>query len=171
MPNIAQPEQLPTPLLAQSTPTYQTQSFISESNYAPHKSSNKNTLIFSTAGATVGLVLIAVLFTATRSPSPVSVDVSLTLIDEECYDVSWGYFDIPGADVELEVDGVTLGYATFPGYGNSNYLGCEFTATFYNIPPDGQMYSYHLASGRRGEITKSREELELSDWSMDLTIG
>ena len=177
MPSVAQPMQTaqpvqpPAPMVAQASPTFQTQSFAPDFNYSPPKSSNKNTLIFSIAGATAGLVLIAVLFAFTRSPSPVAVSVSLTLVDEVCYDLSWGYFDIPGASVELEVDGMTLGYATFPGYGDTNYLGCEFSATFYNIPPDGQMYSYALASGRRGVITKSREELELADWSMDLTIG
>ena len=177
MPNVVQPVrpvqpvQPPAPMIAQYFPTSQTQAFAPASNYSPEKQSNKNTLIFSIAGGTAALVLIAALFTFTRSPSPVSVDVSLTVVDQTCYDLSWGYFDIPGAALELEVDGVTMGYATFPSTGNSNYLGCEFSATFYDIPPDGQMYSYAFASGRRGVITKSREELEADGWSMDLTIG
>jgi hypothetical protein len=132
---------------------------------------NKNVLIFSIAGATLALVMIGGLFVVTKSPEPVAVDVSLTLLDESCYDVSWGYFDIPGADIELDVDGVTVGYASFPSYGDSTYLGCEFNATFYNIPSDGSIYSYSLASGRRGEIVKTRDELESDGWSLGLSIG
>jgi hypothetical protein len=132
---------------------------------------NKNALIFSISGATLALVIIGGLFVFTKSPEPVTVDVSLTLLDEECYDVSWGYFDIPGGAVELEVDGVTLGYSSFPSYGNTTYLGCEFDATFYNIPSDGSIYSYSMSSGRRGVITKTREELEADGWSLGLSIG
>jgi hypothetical protein len=132
---------------------------------------NKNALIFSISGGTLALVMIVGIFLFTRSPEPVSVDVSLTLLDEECYDISWGYFDIPGGDIELEVDGLTVGYTSLPGYGDSTLLGCEFSATFYNIPADGSIYTYSMASGRRGVITKTRDELESSDWSFGLTIG
>jgi hypothetical protein len=138
---------------------------------APEVPKNKNTFIFSIAGGTLAIVMIAGLFVFTRPPEPVSVDIALTLIDEECYDISWGYFDIPSADIELAVDGATLGYASFPSYGDTTYLGCEFNATFYNIPADGSIYTYSLASGRRGEITKTREEFEADDWSLRLSIG
>jgi len=138
---------------------------------APIAPKNNNALIFSISGATLALVLIGGLFFVTKSPEPVSVDVSLTLLDEQCFDISWGYFDIPGGDIELEVDGVTTGYASFPSYGNTTYLGCEFAATFYDIPADASVYSYSLGNGRRGVITKSREELEADDWSFRLSIG
>lgn len=150
---------------------------------SPHQSSNQatftpselpknnNKVIYSISGATLALVLILGLVAVTKSPEPVTVDVSLTLLDEQCYDISWGYFDIPGADVELEVDGLTVGYAAFPSYGDSTYLGCEFNATFYDIPADGSIYSYSMASGRRGVITKTREELEADGWSLGLSIG
>lgn len=138
---------------------------------APELPKNKNALIFSIAGGTLVVVLLVGLFVFTKSPEPVAVDVSLTLLDEECYDVSWGYFDIPGADVELEVDGVALGYASFPSIGDSTFLGCEFNTTFYNIPADASVYSYSLGNGRRGVITKTREELEADEWSFRLSIG
>jgi len=153
--------QTPPPPVMTSQPTFA----------PPPLPKNKNVLIFSIAGATLALVMIGGLFVVTKSPEPVAVDVSLTLLDESCYDVSWGYFDIPGADIELDVDGVTVGYASFPSYGDSTYLGCEFNATFYNIPSDGSIYSYSLASGRRGEIVKTRDELESDGWSLGLSIG
>ena len=158
MPTIPQPQQ--PPVFSSDSP-----------NFTQTLPKNKNALIFSIAGGTLAVVLIASLFVFTKSPEPVSVDVSLTLIDEECFDVSWGYFDIPGGDLELEVDGVALGYATFPSYGDSTFLGCEFNATFYNIPSDASLYSYTLGNGRRGVITKTRDELEADDWSFRLSIG
>ena len=176
-----QPANVPQSPPTQFTPTQYTPSIPQPqqppvfNNAAPYVTpelpKNKNALIFSIAGGTLALVLVAGLFVFTKSPEPVSVDVALTLIDEECYDISWGYFDIPGADVELEVDGVTVGFASFPRYGDSTFLGCEFNATFYDIPADATIYSYSLASGRRGEITKTREELEADDWSLRLSIG
>jgi hypothetical protein len=124
----------------------------SDSAMQPPK--NKNVLIFSIAGVTAFLVFVAGIFFVTKSPAPVSVSVSLTLLDQECYDLSWGYFDILGADVELEVDGVTTGYASLSALG-----------------ADGSVYSYSMASGRRGSITKTKTELEADGWSFDLTIG
>ena len=162
--NVAPPQPPPQP---QQQPI-----FNSANTYAPPElPKNKNALIFSIAGGTLALVMTVGVFIFTRSPEPVSVDVSLTLLDEECYDIGWGYFDIPGGDIELEVDGLTVGYATLPGYGDTTLLGCEFKATFYNIPADGSIYTYSMASGRRGVITKTRDELESSDWSFGLTIG
>ena len=160
-PNVAPPTQSQQPPVFGDANTFA----------SPELPKNKNTLIFSISGGTLALLLIAGLFVFTRPPEPVTVDVALTLIDAECYDISWGYFDIPGADIELEVDGVTLGYASFPSYGDTTFLGCEFNATFYNIPADGSFYTYSLASGRRGEITKTREEFEADNWSMRLSIG
>jgi hypothetical protein len=169
-PNV--PPNPPTPFTPTIPQSQQPPVFSSGSTYvAPELPKNKNALIFSIAGGTLAVVLLAGLFVFTRSPDPVSVDVSLTLIDEECFDISWGYFDIPGGDVELEVDGIALGYASFPSYGDTTFLGCEFNATFYNIPADASIYSYSLGSGRRGVITKTREELEADDWSFRLSIG
>lgn len=162
----------PTPPISSFPQPQQPPVFNSESTYTSQElPKNKNKLIFSIAGGTLALVMVAGLFAFTRSPEPVSVEVALTLIDEECFDISWGYFDIPGGDVELEVDGLTVGYASFPSYGDTTFLGCEFNATFYGIPADATIYSYSLASGRRGVITKTREELEADDWSLRLSIG
>lgn len=167
-PNSA-PQQVPPPPTFVPSPPGQVS--FQQHFSAPIAPKNNNALIFSISGVTLALVLVGGLFFVTKSPEPVPVDVSLTLLDEQCFDISWGYFDIPGGDIELEVDGVTTGYASFPSYGNTTYLGCEFAATFYDIPADGSIYSYSLGNGRRGVITKTREELEADDWSFRLSIG
>lgn len=170
--NIPQQVQSPPAVTPQVNLNSGFQGFSAEpSDSAMQPPKNKNVLIFSIAGVTAFLVLVAGIFFVTKSPAPVSVSVSLTLLDQECYDLSWGYFDILGADVELEVDGVTTGYASLSALGNTTYAGCEFTTTFYGIPADGSVYSYSMASGRRGSITKTKTELEADGWSFDLTIG
>jgi len=132
--------------------------------------SKRNTLI--AVGGVVGfLALIGIFVTITSKPDPVSVSTSLTLVDENCYDLSWGYFDIPSAQVTLTIDGVVKGYSTFPRVGSTSLLGCKFTTYFSDIPADGNTYSYSLASGRRGVITRTRAEMEAEDWSFDLSIG
>ena len=128
--------------------------------------------IFIAVGGVVGfLALIGIFATVTSKPDPVSVSASLTLVDQNCYDLSWGYFDIPSAQVTLTVDGVVEGYSTFPRVGSTSLLGCKFTTYFSDIPADGDTYSYSLASGRRGVITRTRAEMEAEDWSFDLSLG
>ena len=132
--------------------------------------SKRNTFI--ALGGGVGLLaLIGIFATITSKPDPVTVDASLTIIDQNCYNLGWGYFDIPGAQVTLTVDGVIKGYAAFPRYGTNTVLGCKFTGYFSDIPADGETYSYSLASGRRGVVTRTLAEMQANDWSFDLTLG
>ena len=132
--------------------------------------SKRNTFV-AVGGVLALLVVIGIFAKITSKPDPVSVDASLTLVDQNCYDLSWGYFDIPNAQVTLTVDGVVKGYATFPRVGSTSALGCKFTTYFTDIPADGSTYSYSLASGRRGVITKTRAEMEAASWSFDLSLG
>lgn len=132
--------------------------------------SKRNTFI-AIGGGVAFLALIGIFATITSKPDPVSVTASLTLADQNCYDLSWGYFDIPSAQVTLTVDGVVEGYSTFPRVGSTSILGCKFTTYFSDIPADGDVYSYSLASGRRGVITRTRAEMEAENWSFDLSLG
>lgn len=131
----------------------------------------KRNMLFAIAGVTCLVLFIGIAVLISAKPEPVAVTASLTIVDESCYGLGWGYLDVPGAQVILTVDGVIEGYGTYPRVGTSSILGCKFTTTFYDIPSDGEMYSYSLASGRRGLITKSQSELESSGWSFDLTLG
>lgn len=132
--------------------------------------STRNSLIAVVGGLAL-IALFGFFLKVTSKPDPVSVSASLTLIDQNCFDLSWGYFDIPGAQITLTVDGVVEGYATFPRFGSSSLLGCKFSANFSEIPADGEIYSYSLASGRRGVITRTLSEMQANDWSFDLTLG
>ena len=132
---------------------------------------SKRNLFIAIGGGVAVLAAIGIFAAINAKPDPVSVDASLTLVDQNCYDLSWGYFDIPSAQVTLTVDGVIKGYASFPSVGSSSVLGCKFTAYFSDIPADGDVYSYSLASGRRGVITKTLTEMKADDWSFDLSLG
>lgn len=139
-------------------------------SFMPRNNSTRNSLL-AVAGGLVLIVLFGIFLKIASKPIPVSVSASLTLVDQKCYDLSWGYFDIPGAQITLTVDGVVEGYATFPRFGSTSILGCKFSATFSDIPADGETYSYSLASGRRGVITRTLSEMQANDWSFDLTLG
>lgn len=84
---------------------------------------------------------------------------------------SGGYSDIvPGMGMTLkDGEGTILGTARF-GNGTVAERGqqCVFEFTFEEVPVAD---FYVLDSGRRGEQTYSREELESLDWTVDLEIG
>jgi hypothetical protein len=133
---------------------------------------NKNkSIIFASTGALALIAIVAVIAGLTAKPDPVSVDASMTLVSQDCSNVSFGYFDIPGAQVTLTVDGVVESVATYSSLGNDTYLGCKFSTTFFDVPADGSMYSVGLASGRRGTISKTQSELEADGWTFGLTLG
>lgn len=125
-------------------------------------------------GGAVTFVMLfvgVVIYNATKV-SHTSVEASMTLVGTECYDISWGFYDIPGGQVVLRVDGVPVAYASYPSLGDDNsFLGCRFSTTFYEVPMNGTNYSFGLASGRRGTIDNSREEMVSNDWSFSATLG
>jgi hypothetical protein len=122
--------------------------------------------------ATFVLLLAGVIFYNATKVTYVNVEADMTLIGTECYDISWGFFDIPGGQVALKVDGVPIAYANYPSTGDSSaYLGCRFSTTFYDVPTNGSFYSFGLASGRRGTIDKSREEMVTDGWSFSVSLG
>jgi hypothetical protein len=124
------------------------------------------------AATTLVLLLTGVIFYNATKVNYINVDADMTLIGTECYDISWGFFDIPGGQVVLKVDGVPIAYANYPSTGDSSaYLGCRFSTTFYDVPMNGSFYSFGLASGRRGTIDKSREEMVTDGWSFSVSLG
>lgn len=113
----------------------------------------------------VGLVVNANKVTYTN------VSVSMSIIDQDCWDLSWGYFDIPGAEVVLSVDGAEVSYAEYPSFGTDSILSCNFETTFYDVPTNGSFYEFSMSSGRRGTITKTKEEMVSNGWAFNLTLG
>ena len=95
----------------------------------------------------------------------------MNIYDESCYNLSWGYFDIPGGENVLYVDGVPVAYADYPSIGMSGGLYCSFTTVFTNVPMDGDYYEVGMSSGRRGRVSNSRAEMESNGWEFDLSLG
>lgn len=124
------------------------------------------------AGGSALLVLIAGIFVfAANRVTYTDVTVNLTLYDEYCYDLSWGYYDIQGGDVSLYIDGEYFGYENFPYYGTTSSSGCVFTTYFSNVPMNGSTYEVELNDGDRGSIDNSQTELAGNDWEFDLSMG
>lgn len=136
--------------------------------YTPPTKKNLAVIIGASVGA---LLLIIGLVINANKVTYTSVSVSMTIVDENCWDLSWGYGDIPGGQVVLNIDGAPSNYASYESFGSDSILGCKFTATFYEVPMNGEFYAVGLASGRRGTITKSLSEMESNGWSFDLSLG
>ena len=136
--------------------------------YSPPKNKNMIAIIASASAAL--LLIVAVLVNANKV-SYTTVEVSMSIYDQDCWDLSWGYYDIPGGEVVLSVDGVETAWADYPSVGTDEYLACTFETTFFDVPMNGEMYEFSMASGRRGTITKTRSELEADGWAFNLSLG
>jgi len=118
------------------------------------------------------LIFIVILIAgSSSSSSPVTVTVEMTISGKDCFDLSWGYGDIPNGQVIVTVDGESAGFGTYSALGSSTGFGCKFTAYVSDVPSDGESYSVSMASGRRGTIYNTRSELEANDWTFSLSLG
>lgn len=130
---------------------------------------SSNSVIAICIGA---LILIVILIArSSSSSSPVTLTVEMTIIGQDCFDLSWGYGDIPNGQIIVTVDGESAGFGTYSGLGSSTGFGCRFTAYVSDVPSDGESYSVSMASGRRGAIYNTRSELEANDWTFSLSLG
>jgi hypothetical protein len=139
--------------------------------YTPNPKNNHSKVILIVLGVFFALGVVAVAISQLMVVKTTLTTVNMVLVDEECYDVSWGYFDIPGAKVVLTADGEEVGSGYYSEYGDSTFLGCEFTAYIYDVPTNADTYGIEMASGRRGVVYNSREELESNDWTFSLSLG
>lgn len=160
-----------------------TESFISATNGAslaggvssydaiqiPEK--KKNYGLIATASVLVLILGVILLGSISGSSEPVTVTVEMTLVDEDnCFNPSWGYSDIPGGQVVVDVDGMKY-FGSYDVWGESTILGCKYTAKIRNVPSDGVNYSVGMASGRRGTIYSTQDELIANGWTFSLTLG
>lgn len=155
------------------TPVNIEDSFSIPQDSAPKSSfsSNKNFLVAGISGLLLLLFGIIFVGSISSSNSPVMITVEMTLVDEfDCFDVSWGYADIPGGQVVLEVDGIEY-FGTYGAYGTYTGTGCKFTALISGVKSDGTNYAIGMASGRRGTIYSSRDDLMANDWTFSLSLG
>ncbi len=145
----------------------QNSSFVSS---APKQSNTK--FVVAGLGSLVALLVVVLFLGSINSASrPVSITVEMTLIDEyDCFDVSWGYADIPNGQVVVDVDGVQY-FGSYGAFGSLTDSGCKFTATIYDVDSDGVSYEVSMGNGRRGSIFKTQQELVDSDWTFSLSLG
>ena len=140
----------------------------------PINEPKKNTLSSNSVIAIcVGALIFVVILIAgsSSSSSPVTMTVEMTVSGQDCFDLSWGYGDIPNGQVIVTVDGESAGFGTYSALGSSTGFGCKFTAYVSDVPSDGESYSVSMASGRRGTIYNTRAELEANDWTFSLSLG
>lgn len=159
------------------------ESFLNSGNLSSHDESSssheslqisekkKSYGLIATVSVLVLLLGVILLGTVSSSSEPVTVTVEMTLVDEEnCFNPSWGYSDIPGGQVVVDVDGMKY-FGSYDLWGESTILGCKYTAKIRNVPSDGVNYSVGMASGRRGTIYSTQDELIANDWTFSLTLG
>lgn len=144
-------------------------------NDIPDQSQTQNDKIknsrWAILGVSIFVLLLIIAFAGGNKPEPVKVTVEMTLVNTECWEMSWGYGDIPGGQVIISVDGVAQGFGNYPPIGASSPLGCKFTAYVEDVPSDGESFSVSMASGRRGTVFNSRSELESSGWTFEISLG
>ena len=123
-------------------------------------------------GAAVLALLIAggFIFNATKTKYT-AVAVSMHIYGQNCYDLSWGYSDIPNGQVILSVDGeqVSTGYYGSTGLEGGTY--CTFSTVLSHVPMNGDNYVISMGSGLRGTVSNSRSEMESNDWDIVLSLG
>lgn len=143
--------------------------------YAPtHNSSSNNKQIAIVSIVILALIALGVVASVIKNVTTVkttTVTVTQTLVDQYCYDISWGYGDIPGAQVVLTADGENVGYGSYSAVGSTTALGCQFTAYIYDVPMNAENYAVELASGRRGVVYNTKEDMVSNDWNIYLTLG
>lgn len=138
--------------------------------YVPPKKNNFLIPIIAGASALALLVVGLLVYNVTKVEYT-NVPVTMTLYDEDCWSIGWGYYDIPGGDIILTVDGVETSYATYPSYGSDGIFGCEFSTTFYDVPMNGDYYELTMASGRRGSVEWSNLDMVDNEWSISVNMG
>lgn len=142
-----------------------------QQNSFEREKSNKNFVLVGISSLVALLFGIVILGSMNSGSAPVSVTVEMVLLNEyDCFDISWGYSDIPGGQVVLDVDGVKY-FGSYPAFGSSSGSGCKFSTTISGVNSDGVNYSIGMASGRRGTIYNSKSELEANDWTFFLSLG
>jgi hypothetical protein len=135
--------------------------------YTPAKKSPKILI-----GVIAAVLIIAggVLINANRVKYT-DVTVTMNIYGQNCYDLSWGYYDIPSGEVVLTVDGKTTAYASYPSVGIEGGSYCSFITTFSHVPMNGDYYTVAMSSGRRGTVTNSRSDMESNGWDFGLSLG
>ena len=57
------------------------------------------------------------------------------------------------------------------GIGSADVAVCSYSAKITGVPDDQEYYTMEIGSGRRGDITSSKQDLLANSWTFDLSIG
>lgn len=144
-------------------------------NFDESPNNEKKNLFIALSVIGAVILVIALVKVMATGPEPVTVTVEMTVINQQCSEISfgdsWGYSDIPGGQVLLKVDDAETFVGSYELFGTTSALGCKFRATIPGVKSDGTNYSVSMASGRRGTIYSTRSELESNDWTFSLSLG
>ena len=147
-------------------------SFTFNSSITANKKSEMNVkIVWLATGLTLFFIVAIAIFSSSQRVTSQTINVQMTLIDQQCFDISWGYSDIPGGQVVVTVDGSKTFFGSYGLIGMQTPLGCKFTASIMDVIGNGSTYQVAMASGRRGNIFKSRAELESNNWNFELSLG
>ena len=143
-----------------------------------HSSSSKRWWIVGGIVAGV-VVLLGGLLLLTRGSSgggilpPTTETLTVTLDvytdDFRGCNLGWGYADVPGSIVIVEVDGKVVGTSDLSRIGRESGISCTFSATVASVPTDGILYE--ISIGRRGTGTSTATELEQNNWTYSASLG
>jgi hypothetical protein len=153
------------------------QEYLNSSTYSGQSSTGGSTSAFTPGVITgmvlgIGVVLVSIfVFFKVSNVATTDVLVKMTLVGQSCSDISWGYSDIPGGNVNLSVDGVNVGTATYDSYGITSATGCQFGTTVYGVKENGSSYSVISGNAIRGTITETKDQLSADGWTFNLTLG
>jgi hypothetical protein len=145
-------------------------SFQSQSIQKKFELGSKKSLI-GISSAIFTLVVVLLVIGNVAKAEPVTIAVEMTIKDESCWSLSWGYGDIPSGQIIVSVDGEAAGFGSYPPIGSTSILGCKFTAFIDDVPSDGESYSVSMASGRRGTVYETKADLENNDWTFSLSLN
>ncbi len=138
-----------------------------QDNYetSAQKKTNKLPIIIIAILVIVGAAVLI----AKAKPATHDVTFTLKVYDDVGCDLGWGYANVLGMDVDLEIDGESFDSESLPVYGYPGSLDeCVLSTTFYGVPEGHDNYSFDSI---RGTMEYSESEMSSNDWEVNVTLG
>lgn len=117
------------------------------------------------------VVLIGAGFLISKGTKPTTHNVTFTLkvYDEVGCNLGWGYSNVFGMDIDLDLDGDPFDSESLPSMGYSGSLDeCILSTTFYDVPEGKSNYSFDSI---RGTMEYSESEMSSNDWEVNVSLG
>lgn len=150
-------------------PPVQTFGFPTTPPPPPPKSGRSLFIGLAIAGVLVLGVIAVGLGSATQAPPTRNLSITYSVFGVDGCDLSWGYSDVPGSQVTVEMDGQIVATGTVPLYGTAVLQSCMYSMDLGPVRSDGDFYSVSI--GRRGTLNYSQTDMNDQDWSLNLSLG